>query len=242
VDMDELRARIKAVNLKHERPYIFVNTASSMDGKIALGDGKRLKISTIEDFKRVHRLRNEMDAILVGINTVIKDDPHLYVKTGFCPGPIRNPVRIVVDSNGKIPSESRILSGTTKTIIAVVKGNEENLERLKARETGNIIIKGVEANEEGKVDLHSLFLDLFSENINSILVEGGSTIISSLLRKGYIDTYSIFFRNFIVGGKQAPSIVGGQSAVAPVDLIHLRDPEIVIMEGGMLLSYHSLRQ
>jgi len=239
--MDELRGRIRAVNRKYKRPYIFVNTASSIDGKIALGDGSRLKISTVEDFNRVHRLRNEMDAILVGINTVIKDDPRLYVKAEFCPAPLRNPVRIVVDSKGRIPPESRILSGTTKTIIAVVKGNEGNPGKVAHGERGNVVIKGVRANEKGMVDLHSLFLELFSDNINSILVEGGSTIISSLLKKDYFDTYSIFFRNFVIGGGQAPSMVGGRSAMVPDDLIHLHDPEIEIMDGGMLLSYHYLR-
>ena len=239
MEMDELRERIRTVNRKYERPYIFVNTASFNDGKIALGEGTRLKISTVEDMKRVHGLRNEMDAILVGINTVIKDDPRLYVKAEFCPGPLKNPVRIVVDSRGRIPPESRILSGTTTTIIAVVRGNEGNPGRLNDGGSGNIIIKGVEANDEGMVDLHSLFLKLFSDNINSILVEGGSTIISSLLRKGYFDTYTIFFRNFIIGGGQAPSMVGGRSAVVPDDLIRLHDPEIEIMQGGMLLTYHS---
>ena len=239
MDMDELRNRIITVNQKYERPYIFINTASSMDGKIALGDGSRLKISTVEDLKRVHRLRNEMDAILVGINTVIKDDPCLYVKAEFCPEPLINPVRIVVDSTGRIPPESRILSGTTTTIIAVVKGNEGNLARVKDEDTGNRIIMDIEADEEGKVDLNSLFRELFSDNINSILVEGGSTIISSLLRMGYFDTYSIFFRNIIIGGGEAPSMVGGKSAVVPGDLIRLPNPEIVIMDSGMLLTYHS---
>ncbi len=227
------------MNRKYQRPYIFINSASSLDGKIALRDGKQLKISTIEDLRRVHRLRNEMDAILVGINTVILDDPRLQVKAEFFSGSINNPVRIVVDSRGRIPPTSRILSGTTDTIIAVLKGNERNLGRLYDREQGIIVIKGVEANEEGKVDLPTLFRELFSENINSILVEGGSTIISSLLRRDYFDTYSIFFRNLVVGGRQAPTLVGGHSAVVPEDLIRFDDPEIVIMDGGMLLTYHS---
>ena len=109
------------------RPYTIINCAMSVDGKLALPSKKPVKLSSLEDFKRVHELRNFCDGVLVGINTILIDDPKLTVKTDFVPEP-KNPVRIVLDSNGRTPSDAAVLDGIAPTYIAVGKGCESKIE------------------------------------------------------------------------------------------------------------------
>src|SRR6267378_7924475 len=97
------------------RPRVIINAAMSVDGKIALSDGKAVRLSNEEDLRRVHRLRAEVDAILVGVGTVLMDDPKLTVKSEYAKG--RNPLRIVLDSDGKTPKGSHVLDGSAPTLI-----------------------------------------------------------------------------------------------------------------------------
>ena len=242
MDIQELDNRIKMVNQRLNRPYIFINVAASMDGKIALGGGDRLAISTREDLERVHRLRNLVDGILIGINTAVMDDPSLLVKGEYVTGAVRNPVRIVVDSTGKLPKGSKMLSVEGKTVIAVTEGNEANLSWLDHEVCPAVSMIAVEPEPDGRVDMASLFGALYSQGMGSILVEGGSTVISYLLRKGYYDTFTIFFRNFLVGGADAPLMVGGTSPLSPRDVLHLAPPVITEMEEGFLLEFSSDRE
>ena len=237
--MHEPDNRIRMVNRAFNRPFIHINVAASIDGKIALGHGDRLVISTRKDLERVHRLRNRVDGILIGINTAIKDDPSLLVKGEYISQPARNPVRIVVDSTGKMPPANRMLSGEGKTVIAVTEGNEANLSWVNDVDPAAVTVIGVEPEVDGKVNMKTLFGILYYQGIASILVEGGSTVISYLLRKGYYDTFTIFFRNIIVGGMDAPSIAGGTSPLLTEDVLHLNPPVITEMEGGFLLEYTS---
>jgi len=242
VDIQELDNRIKMVNQRLNRPYIFINVAASMDGKIALGGGDRLAISTREDLERVHRLRNLVDGILIGINTAVMDDPSLLVKGEYVSRPIRNPVRIVVDSTGKMPPGSKMLSVEGKTVIAVTEGNEANLAWVDHEGFSGVSMIAVEPEPDGKVDMASLIGALHSRGMGSILVEGGSTVISYLLRKGYYDTFTIFFRNIIVGGTDAPSMVGGTSPLSAKEILHLDTPVITEMDEGFLLEYTSEKE
>src|SRR2546426_368452 len=97
------------------RPRVIINAAMSIDGKIALSDGQGVRLSNEEDLRRVHRLRASVDAILVGVGTVLTDDPKLTVKSEYAKG--RNPLRVVLDSDGKIPESARVLDGAAPTLI-----------------------------------------------------------------------------------------------------------------------------
>jgi 2,5-diamino-6-(ribosylamino)-4(3H)-pyrimidinone 5'-phosphate reductase len=92
------------------RPYVIINCAMSIDGKIALANRKPLNLSSFEDFRRVHKLRNYCDGILVGINTIFEDDPKLTIKSEFVRHP-SNPVRIILDSLGRTPKNAHVLDG-----------------------------------------------------------------------------------------------------------------------------------
>ena len=238
LDIARLRKRILFTNEKFERPFIILNVAASIDGKIALQKGKRMNISTNEDLRRVHMIRNEVDGILVGIGTILLDDPGLKVKGKYISGDVRDPVRIVLDSKGIITPKNRVLLGPTPTIIAIQEGGRNVLNWIDEPDFGYVSLVTVETEADGKLDLRSLFDALYSRNIRSILVEGGSTVISYLLRKGYFDIFTVFFRNFIIGGDGAPSIAGNPGARIPGEVIHLSKPEIKQLGDGFLFSYY----
>src|SRR3989442_11273371 len=151
------------------RPRVIINAAMSVDGKIALSDGKTVRLSNEEDLRRVHRLRAEADAILVGVGTVLMDDPKLTVKAESAKG--RNPLRIVLDSDGKTPENAHVLDGVAPTIIVTSEKSTRSFRRAEVLRCG-----------KDEVDL-ALLLDLLaSRGIKTPLVAGGSAVISSLLR------------------------------------------------------------
>ena len=206
------------------RPYIIVNAAMSVDGKISLVGGKRIKISNEEDFKRVHELRNSVDAILVGINTILMDNPKLTVKKKFVRNP-KNPTRIILDSKLRIPQDAKVLHQSGKTIIATTE-NSPN------REINAEIIRCGKA----RVDLHCLLSKLWEKGIRSILVEGGSEVIASFLREKLIDEISVFVGSIIIGGN-APSLVGGEGAREEDEVIRLKMISCEKIGSGILLKY-----
>ncbi len=206
------------------RPRVIVNAAMSLDGKIALVGGKRIKISDEEDFRRVHILRSQVDAILVGINTVLKDDPKLTVKEKFVPG-ARNPTRIVLDSKFRIPPDARVLNGDAPTIIATTVGAPK-------REVGAEVIR---CGEE-RVDLKCLMDELGRRGIRSVMVEGGGTVIHSFLREGLVDEITVFVGSMIIGGG-APTLAEGEGAREEAEIIPLKFIEAKPLGYGVLLRY-----
>ncbi len=206
------------------RPKIIINAAMSVDGKIALVGGKRIKISTVEDFKRVHEMRSRVDAILVGINTILLDDPKLTVKREYVPN-AKNPVRIVLDSKLRIPSNARVLNDDAKTIIATTEVAPE-------RELPAEIIRC----GKNRVNLKCLMGKLWDRDIRSIMVEGGSEVIASFLREGFVDEMYVFIGSLVIGGN-APTLVGGNGAEDESDVIHLRLISCERLSDGILLHY-----
>ncbi len=206
------------------RPRVIINAAMSVDGKIALRGGKRIKISDEEDFRRVHELRNSVDAILVGINTVILDNPKLLVKERYVKSP-RNPVRVVLDSHLRIPEDARVLDGNAPTIIITTEDARER--KLNAE----IIKCG-----KGRVDLKCAMEKLYSLGIRSVLVEGGGTVIYSFLKEKLVDEISVFVGSIIIGG-DAPTLAEGLGASSEDELIRLKLLEARALGSGVLLRY-----
>ncbi len=200
------------------KPFVFINIASSVDGKISDESRRQLKISCDEDFKRVDRLRAESDAIMVGIGTVLADDPRLTVKSEELrrwrveQGRAENPIRVVVDSRCRIPLNAKILSDEAKTIVAVSKLADRNkIERL--RQKADVVIFG-----ENKVDLTALMKYLYEIGVRRVMVEGGATLNYGLLKEGLVDEIHVYYGNMIVGGAKAPTVVDGSSFNPPIEL------------------------
>ena len=185
----------------NDRPYVILNAAMTIDGKIATKKGDS-KISSKDNLVRVHKIRASVDAIMVGINTVLVDDPSLKVK--YCEG--KNPIRIVVDSKARTPIKSRIISDKDAiTLIAVTK--KAPIDRAnKLKEAGAKIIVCGEGEE---VDLAILLKTLKDMGIKKVLVEGGGNVNWSIVSQGFFDELQVTIGPFIAGGRDAITLVEG---------------------------------
>jgi 2,5-diamino-6-(ribosylamino)-4(3H)-pyrimidinone 5'-phosphate reductase len=164
----------------------------SADGKIALPTKKQVRISSEEDLKRVHRLRNDCDAVLVGVGTILADDPKLTVKDTYVQHP-RQPLRVVLDSTCRIPQNAFVLNTEAKTLILTTKGHEK---RFKGK---HIDVVGCTADDEGHVDLDSALDILYRKGVQKLLVEGGGTVIWNFFSKRLVDDVFTYIGPYVIG-------------------------------------------
>jgi len=188
--------------MEKSKPYVILSAAISIDGKISTRTGNS-KLSSTEDFVRLHKLRAKVDGILIGKNTAIKDNPLLTVR--HTRG--KNPVRIILDSKGEIPNKSKILQTSNKipTIIAVSKQiTKSNLEKLNKFPV-EIISVG-----EKSVNLKLLLKKLSKKDISTILVEGGGTVNWEFIKQNLFDELIITISPFLIGGNDAIPLIQGE--------------------------------
>jgi len=213
-------------------PKIILSAAISIDGKIATRSGDS-KLSSKRDLTRLHKLRSQVDAIIIGKNTVYKDDPLLTVR--YFKG--KNPIRIILDSCGTISNKSKILqtSNKVKTIIVVAKKiTKKNLQKLK-KFSVEIIIVG-----ENQVNIKSLIKILSKRKIKTILLEGGGTINWEFIKNNLVDEFFITITPFILGGKDAITLVQGEGFDKITKSHKLRLNGIKRLENDLLLHYSKL--
>lgn len=208
---------------------VIINCAMSADGKIALKTRKQTCISNEVDKKRVHALRNSSDAILVGIETVLCDDPKLTVNSKYVKTP-RKPYRIVLDSNGRTPKDALVLNGVAPTIIVT---NEKNRKTFPNAETVRFGKKDV--------DLPKLLAYLEKRGIKNLLVEGGSKVIWSFLESRLADEVSIFVGSVVIGGDESPTPAGGEGAENEKNIVALRLVSARALGSGVLLRYKVIK-
>lgn len=220
-----------------DRPFIFINSAMSADGKLSTKERKQVKISGKLDFERVDDLRAQADAIMVGIGTVLADDPSLTVKSPDrkaarkAAGKSENPVRIIVDSAARTPLDADIFKkGEGLRIIAV--SNSAPAEKIKSLEEKALIIKtgGL------KVDLGELVAKLKETGINTLMVEGGATLNWGMLSAGLVDEVYAFVGNLVIGGKTAPTFADGEG-FTEAELLGLELLSAEKIEDGILLKW-----
>ena len=203
------------------RPFVHVNCAMSADGKIAGAERKQVSISSDEDKTRVKALRKQYDSVLVGVGTVIADDPHLTVK-GLPYD--ENPIRIVLDPNGRTPDDALVVNGSAPTVIVTNGDCERTWKNV------NVIRSGKD------IDLPDVLDRLSVLGIESILVEGGGETIASFFRDGLVDRYTVFVGSLIIGGRSAPTPVDGEGW-ANNGGIGLTLTNTEILGDGALLTY-----
>jgi 2,5-diamino-6-hydroxy-4-(5-phosphoribosylamino)pyrimidine 1''-reductase, archaeal len=203
----------------------------TLDGKIATRTGSS-EISGQEDLLRVHRLRKEMDAIMVGINTVLADDPRLTVHK-ISSKPENNPVRVVVDSKARTPPDYRILNHDAPTIIAVSK--KAPLEGIKALEDdgkAEVILCG-----DKQVDLDCLMNQLGDKGIRTLMLEGGSTLNYSMLKAGLVSEVKVCIAPMIAGGNQAKTLVDGDGVDYMKDAFRLKFKKSYNLGEDLIVEY-----
>jgi 2,5-diamino-6-(ribosylamino)-4(3H)-pyrimidinone 5'-phosphate reductase len=208
----------------------------TVDGKIATTSGESA-ISSRDDLIRVHKLRASADGIIVGISTVLADNPRLTVRLAGKRVKRKDPARIVIDSTGKIPLDSRILltASRIKTIVAVTKlAHIDTLRKIK--KTGAIVI----VSGRQTVNLKKVFSIIKQMGIRKILVEGGGEINWSLLRLGIVNELIVTIAPKIVGGRQATTLVEGQGYRRISQGIKLHLKQAQIQNNGELVLHYKL--
>ena len=222
-----------------ERPYVFLNVATTADGKIDTFERRGAGISSQRDKERVDRLRADADAVMVGGRTLLDEDPKLTVKSANlraareANGLTPNPVKVGVVSVADLKSDSAFLTaGPARIVIFTTQGtSKEQREFLRAR--------GVElfVDEKQRVDLPKALHTLKEIGINRLMVEGGGTLNFELLRLGLVDELTAYVAPLIFGGETAPTLAAGSGLVRNA-AISLKLIDIEAWEdGGVLLKY-----
>ncbi len=210
------------------KPYTILNAAMTLDGKIATETGSS-EISNQKDLIRVHKLRKQADAIMVGIGTILADDPRLTVHK-ISSNKEDNPLRIVIDSKAKTPLNYRILNNDAKTLIAV----NEDADTIELEKHAEILKT---KSNDGKVNLKEVFAYLEEIGIEKVMVEGGSTLNFTLLEEGLIDEIRICIAPMIAGGVKAKTLVDGKGIPYMKDAVKLEFKDSYFIEEDLILEY-----
>ncbi len=215
------------------RPFVFINSAMSADGKISSIDRKQIRISGKEDLMRVDELRASCDAIMVGVGTILADDPGLRIKSRTLRerrkemGLTGEALRIVADSNARTPANAKVL-GPGCLIAVSHSAPEERKEKLRA--SCEMIECGTEV-----VDLSGLMEKLYDRGIKRLMVEGGARLNWSLIEHGLVDEIYVFIGGMIIGGERAPSLVDGSGFHSSFPRLSLQS--LQKMDDGILLQW-----
>ncbi len=214
-------------------PFCTLKTAMTLDGKIAAYTGDSRWVTNERSREYVHKLRHKYSSIMVGIGTVLADDPLLTTRLDMVNS--KNPIRIVVDSKGKIPLDAKILKcdDNTKTIIATTEAiDKEKLKYIEAK-GADLIVTPLKNN---RVDLLYLIKVLGQRKIDSILLEGGSTLNYSALQEGIVDKVLSFIAPKIIGGSLSKTPVGGKGIPFMRDAIALNNINLCKFGDNLMLE------
>lgn len=229
---DELRKQNEVFFkwIEHKKPFIVLKAAMTLDGKIATATGQSKWITNETSRAYGYKLRDIYDGIMVGINTVIEDNPMLTARVDGG----KNPIRIVVDSSLKIDINANVVQDkSAKTIIATTdKADKDKILKLQAQDVDVIV---VDKDENDKVDIEKLLDILGQQNICSILVEGGATLSGSFVAKKLVDKVYFFIAPKIVGGKEAKTPVAGTGILNLQEALALKDIQIEKLEEDILI-------
>jgi 2,5-diamino-6-(ribosylamino)-4(3H)-pyrimidinone 5'-phosphate reductase len=216
--------------------HVFVNAAMSADGKLSTRRREQVRISGPDDFARVDRLRADADAVLVGVGTVLADDPHLTVDDPSLRaartdrGDPANPARVVVDSSGRTPVDARILDTEATTYVVVSSAAADARRTALAGAGGEVVVAG-----DDRVALADALRELEARGVETLMVEGGGEIIHSLFAAGLVDELSVYVGSVIVGGRDAPTLADGDGFVESFPDLSLDGVRRV--DDGVLLEY-----
>lgn len=229
---DELRKQNEVFFkwIEHKKPFVVLKAAMTLDGKIATATGQSKWITNETSRAYGYKLRDIYDGIMVGINTVIEDNPMLTARVDGG----KNPIRIVVDSSLKIDINANLVQDkSAKTIVATTdKADKDKILKLQAQDVDVIV---VDKDKNDKVDIEKLLDILGQQNICSILVEGGATLSGSFVAKKLVDKVYFFIAPKIVGGKEAKTPVAGTGILNLQEALALKDIQIEKLEEDILI-------
>jgi len=206
--LEDKARRLNEIFIKYittRTPFVLLKTAMTLDGKIATAVGHARWVTGNAARERVHRLRNWYDAILVGVNTVLADNPALTCRL---PEGGRDPVRIILDSRARTPADAKVVTQESDAPTYIVVTDKAPLDRIKLLSSGRAKIVRTSLDLHGRVDLRELLEKLGEMEITSLLVEGGAQVAASFLEAELVDKVLTFIAPKIIGGHDAPGPVG----------------------------------
>ena len=242
VDEDFMREECDKLNpvffhyIITKTPYVVMKYAMTADGKIATRTGASKWITGEKSREEVQYMRHQYRGIMVGIGTVLADDPMLNVRLSNK----RSPVRIICDSRLRIPLDSQICQ-TAKEYSTIVACAEDPCRKKEALEGLGIEVVCC-PNGQGRVDLVQLMNHLGKQGIDSILLEGGGTLNDSALQQGIVQRVMVFLAPKLFGGEMAQTPVAGSGVELPAESALLQLGDIRQLEGDLLLEYEVIKQ
>ncbi|MCD2203568.1 2,5-diamino-6-(ribosylamino)-4(3H)-pyrimidinone 5'-phosphate reductase [Halobacterium sp. KA-6] len=216
--------------------HVVVNAAMSADGKLSTRRREQVAISGEADFRRVDELRASVDAVMVGVGTVLADNPSLTVDDSDLVaerdqrGDSPQPARVVADSHARTPPDARVLDGAAETYVLVAE--EEPREHRQTLEDAGatVVVAG-----ESRVELPAALDQLEAHGVEDLMVEGGGELIFSLFADDLVDDLSVFVAPKIIGGRDAPTLADGDGFVRDFPELDLTGVERI--DDGVLLEY-----
>lgn len=212
------------------RPLVIARYAMTLDGRVASQSGEARWISGLASRQRVHELRAQVDAILVGRGTVLQDDPSLTVRLDGYTG--RQPLRVILDSEARLPESARVLAGEPGRAWVAVTGraSRKRLQRLEARGVEVLVLP----SSPPGVDLARLLDRLGEAEVTSLLVEGGPTVLGSFFAAGLVQKVAVFIAPKLLGGGPSPLV--GEGAWTMAEALSLERSKVEVLDGDVLVS------
>ena len=219
--------------IKTGMPFVTVKTAMSFDGKIATRKGESKWISGVKSRNFVHELRNKNDAVLVGTNTIIKDNPQLTCRLKR--KKVSHPTRVVLDRENKIPLKAKVFANSKAQRVIYVSGPGLPAKREKLLAEKKIeVING--KTRKSKFDLKHLMKLLLQKGLTSILIEGGSEINSSAFSTKIVDRVCVFICPVLIGGRDAPGPIGGFGVNKITNALSLKNMKVVKLGEDLMVE------
>lgn len=224
--------------LETNRPYVVAKFAASLDGKLATHTGDSQWITGPASRARAHELRRQVDAVIIGADTVIADDPSLTARPDKADP--QYPLRVVLDSGGRTPPGAKVYDRAGRGALLVASEKTPSARLDSYRKHGAEIL-ALPAGENGRPDLDALLGSLGARGINGVMVEGGGVVLGSFFDAGLVDEVWAFIAPLVIGGRDAPSVAGlGPARLA--DARRLAEPQTELLDGDILVRGRIARE
>jgi diaminohydroxyphosphoribosylaminopyrimidine deaminase/5-amino-6-(5-phosphoribosylamino)uracil reductase len=202
-------------------PFVILKSGMSLDGKVATKTGESRWVTSEASREYVHQLRNQIDATLVGIETILRDNPRLTTRLKNGKG--RDPIRVVIDSLLRIPIRMRIFTQESDAGNIIITTFNAPIDRIKKIESAGAKVLFVKPKGRNRVDMQSMVKELGKLQISSLLIEGGPGINASAIQEGIVDKVIMFIAPIIIGGKLAPSAIQGEGIARLEEALRIHD-------------------